>query len=74
MFNEKLQKAGYKIVQSDEQSAIFEVSKKFFAVCASHTGLTVYRVIKNEFDWQFLPTGKEGKSFRTVTNFVNARI
>lgn len=73
MFSTELKEAGYKIIQSQEQNIIFENNGKQFAVCKSHTGLTVYRVIKQDNDFQLLPGFKTGKSFKTVANFVNQR-
>lgn len=73
MFGKKVTEAGYEVIQSDGQSTVFKASHKFFAICTSHTGFTVYQVIKNGLDWQFLPGSKNGKSFKTVTNFVKSR-
>jgi len=70
----------YKVVDAsvsgDGESLTLEVSGENFTVIIESESLTIYRSFKDAsgHGWQFLPGSRTGKSLKTVSSFINARL
>jgi hypothetical protein len=77
MFTEQIKSNGWEIVEELKgQFVKFLANGKKFVVSQEGDRFSVYAACDRGYgnNWQLLPGFKSGKSFETISNFVNARI
>jgi len=63
-------------VSGDSEGLTIEENGENFTVIAEARSLTIYRSFKDVggHGWCFLPGSRTGKSLKTVSSFINARL
>ena len=71
----QIESQGWTIIRSTNETHItFETSGKTFVAIDDQPGYHIYRAFADGQDYRLLPGAKNGKTFRTVTNFVKSCI
>ena len=76
LISQLISKLNAEIIRTNNGITLFKVSNKAFSVSETNGEVTVYRayIDSKTQDVQLMPGFVTGKSFRTVSNFVNSRI